>query len=378
MSSLLKEKISTGTGWLSALCVLLSIVILTYFLLHSHYPGCDHKKLDTTQLASIDNIFSENPDPVVKTPKADTSIKLLQTQRATRDTLVRAFLQNEYTGKLDTGNWRQLNAVLLGLNNKDAKLYLTNQEIIVHDYFWFTGAFTYLEVILWALIGVLVSLIYYVSLSNTSEAKDADEESGDIGPFDPTEISGQVAKMFYAPISALVLVLGYNLLSADNKMTDISIGKGLLLFSFICGFFSGRVMKFIDKLKDLVLPISSTNSKSTPAATTAADITVGLQLTPALAQSTDGPDIIEGGFNKAVVTLQPAAGGDAITLEAPAEDQGANFTAKQVPFGKYTLQAAMAYKNATTIINLAASEAVEVSGTSTNFELQLDKTGVSG
>ena len=35
----------------------------------------------------------------------------------------------------------------MGLNNKDAKLYLTNQEIIVHDYFWFTGSLTYVEVI---------------------------------------------------------------------------------------------------------------------------------------------------------------------------------------------------------------------------------------
>ena len=236
----------------------------------------------------------------------------------------------------------------------------------------------------------MVSLIYYVSLSNSQQAQDADEESGDIGPFDPSQISGQVAKMFYAPICALVLVLGYNLLNSDNKMTDISIGKGLLLFAFICGFFSGRVMKFIDRLKDLVLPVSSTSSTSgaasagktngggTPATTTAADITVGLQLTPALAQSADGPDIIEGGFNTAVVTLQPTAGGTPITLEAPAEDQGANFTSKQVPFGNYTLQAAMTYKNATTVINLSASEAVEVSATSNSFQIPLDKTAASG
>jgi hypothetical protein len=386
MISFIKAKIWSGAGWLLTLCVILSVVILAYFLLHSHFTGDDHKKLDTTQLANIDNIFSENPDPVTATVKA-TPTDSVKVQRAKRDKLLCAFLQNEYDGKLDTGHWNQLNTVLLGMNNKDAKLYLTNQEIIVHDYFWFTGSLTYIEVILWALVGVLVSLIYYVSLANSQQAKDADEQNGDIGPFDSSEISGQVAKMFYAPICALVLVLGYNLLNADNKMTDISIGKGLLLFSFICGFFSGRVMKFIDRLKDLVLPVSSssgtgatgkTGGTDTPTAATTADITTSLQLTPALAQSADGPDITEGGFNTAIVTLQPTAGGAPITLETPAEDQGANFTAKQVPFGKYTLQAAMAYKNATTVINLSASEDVDVSATNSSFQVQLDKTAVSG
>jgi hypothetical protein len=385
MISFLKAKIWSGSGWLLTLCVILSLVIVVYFVLHSRSQGYDHKKLDTTQLANIDNIFSENPDPILAA-KADT-IKIENDQRAKRDKLLCAFLQNEYDNKIDTGNWKQLDAVLMGLNNKDAKLYLTNQEIIVLDYFWFVGSLTYAEVLLWALIGALVSLIYYVSLANVQQAKDADENDGDIGPFDYSQIPGQVAKMFYAPICALVLVLGYNLLNSDNKMTDISIGKGLLLFSFICGFFSGRVMKFIDKLKDLVLPVSSSGSTGNagnkggtdaPTSSTAADITAGLQLTPALAQSPDGPDIIEGGFNTAAVTLQPAAGGAPITLTAPAEDQGANFTAKQVPFGKYTLQAAMAYKNATSVVNLSASEAIEVSGTTNSFELQLDKTTVSG
>ena len=424
MISFIKAKIRSGAGWLLARCVILSVVILSYFWLHVHYTGTDHKKLDTQQLSTIDNILSENPDPVTVALKPDTSYKAINAQRAQRDKRLAAFLQNEFDNQMDLTRWAQLDTVLTGLNNKDAKLYLTNQEIIVKDFFWFTGRSTYLEVLLWALIGVLVSLIYYVSLANGQAAKTTDEEDGDIGPFDSSEISGQVAKMFYAPICALVLVLGYSLLNSDNKMTDISMGKGLLLFSFICGFFSGRVMKFIDRLKDLVLPVSSssstgatgstngtdgadsgtgasgTNGTATEATGTTSDnniaetantgntvtaetangtgVTVSLQLAPEVAQSADGPDIVEGGFNTAVVTLQPAAGGSPITLAVPSEDQGANFTAKQVPSGKYTLQASMAYKNTTTVINLSASEAVEVSGASNSFELQLDKTAVSG
>jgi hypothetical protein len=270
--------------------------------------------------------------------------------------------------------------------------------------------------------------------------------------------------MFYAPVCALVLVLGYNLLNTDSKMTDISIGKGLVLFSFICGFFSGRVIKFIDRLKDLVLPISdgsagtaattttdstggdtsdttgdnktststdpsntsggdtstidttattagttstggstalipaatSTSGTSTEvavitqpdtatttetaqaAAVTAADITVNVQLSQAASQSADGPDIAEGGFNNAVVTLQSETGGSVITLTPPANDQEGSFTAKDLPLGKYTLLATMAYKKANSIINLSANQTIVIANATESIDLPLDITPVNG
>jgi hypothetical protein len=221
-----------------------------------------------------------------------------------------------------------------------------------------------------------------VSIANRQSLKVAGD--ADTGPFDPAEISGQVSKMFYAPVSALVLVLGYNLLTADNnKMTDISIGKGLLLFSFIAGFFSGRVMKFIDRLKDLVLPLSATGNaaattdNSNAANEKVADITTELQLAPELALTPEGADIVDGGFNSATVTLKPETG-DVITLVKPADDQSAGFTAAKVPFGKYILQASLASKIGDTIINLAANKDIEVNDANKTFQLELDKTTGAG
>lgn len=363
-----KASIWSGAGWLLTLCVILISVTAIYLLLHRCYPGTDHRKLDTTQLANIDNILSgfSNTDTVVLKTKADTA------QRKKRDQMVFAFLRNEYDNQIDEASLTRMGTLLIGLNAKDVKLYLTSKDITVHDFFWFNGSFTYLEVLFWALVGVLVSLVYYVSLANATNSSSAGDT--DTGPFDPSKISEQVAKMFYAPVCALVLVLGYNLINSDNKMTDISIGKGLLLFSFICGFFSGRVMKFIDKLKDLVLPLGADTDGSNVATATTTDVTVKLQLAAAISQSADGPDIIEGGFNKAVVTLQPAAGGDIITLTAPEEDQGASFTTKQLPFGKYTLKATMAYSKAGATTDLSANQDITVSATSNSFDLLLDKT----
>jgi hypothetical protein len=388
MIKFIKAQIWSGAGWLLALCVILTSVVVIYLVLHARYPGTDHKQLDTMQLANIDNLLSAYPDTIAPKVKNDTSGKshaFTSSQREKRDKLIFAFLKNQYDCSLDTLCLKPLDQVLLGLNVKDAKLYLTSKEIIVIDFFWFTGSRTYLEVLFWALVGVLVSLLYYVSIADGLSLKTAGDP--DSGSFDPSEISGQVAKMFYAPVCALVLVLGYNLLSADNKMTDISIGKGLLLFSFICGFFSGRVMKFIDQLKNIVLPISSNGAAGnvdgagktapiTPA--NASDISVKLQLAPAVAQSPAGAGIAEGGFNTATVTLQPAAGGNSITLQAPTADQGDTFTTKQLPYGKFTLTAMMNYNNAGTVINLSASQDIEVSATTNSFDVPLDKTAATG
>lgn len=466
MISFIKAKIWSGAGWLLALCIILIFVTIIYFLLHSKYQGTDHKKLDSIQLANLDNIFAGYPDITTTAGSKSDSVKM---QRQKRNQLIFVFLKTEYNNQVDSSCLKDLNQLLLGLGNKDAKLYLTGKEIIVKDFFWFTGELTYLEVILWALIGVLVSLIYYVSLANVQALKQAGD--ADTGPFDTSEISVQVAKMFYAPVCALVLVLGYNLLNADSKMTDITIGKGLLLFAFICGFFSGRVIKFIDRLKDLVLPISDSTTSSTTttpvtstdtpttnadttdtnnttepantnanttgtaatttiadavgaienaapaittvantleevaptivpevvgviekstettAATTAAeptvtdiDVTVDLQLTPAVAQSPDGPDIVEAGFNNAKVSLQSTDGNDVITLSPPTADEGGTFTTKQLPFGDYTVTAEMAYKNTTTntIINLSAIQAITVNADSHTFEVPLNITPVTG
>ncbi|MBB6109501.1 hypothetical protein SAMN05421821_10487 [Mucilaginibacter lappiensis] len=388
MLSLFKAKTWSGAGWLLTLCVLLVFIAMIYTALHLCYKGTDHKKLDNMQLLNIDNVIAVYPDPdSAQLASKDPAVKkVVLAKREERDHALFNFLRNEYDGRIDEYRLKRMDGLLINLNNKDTKAYLTDTEIIVNDFFWFVGTGTYAEVLFWALIGVLVSLIYYVSIANGQSLKVAGD--ADTGPFDPAEISGQVSKMFYAPVCALILVLGYNLLAGSNtKMTDISVGKGLLLFSFISGFFSGRVMKFIDRLKDLVLPLGSTDSTTTDDSATTndidktdektANITISLQLAQAMLSTPEAADIIDEGFNTAVVTLKPLTG-DIITLGKPADDQSSEFTATQVPWGKYTLHAAMAFKNNDTIINLEADKDIEISDADKTFQLDLDKAAEAG
>jgi hypothetical protein len=380
MLSFFKAKTWSGAAWLLTLCMLLIFVVMVYTALHLCFKGTDHKKLDSTQLLNIDNVLAAYPDSGQSVSKNPSVIKAAALQREKRDQALFSFLKNEYDGRIDEPRLKLLDSLLINLSNKDTKAYLTNKDIFVNDFFWFVGTGTYAEVLFWALIGVLVSLTYYVSIANRQALKVAGD--ADTGPFDPAEISGQVSKMFYAPVCALVLVLGYNLLGGSNtKMTDITIGKGLLLFSFIAGFFSGRVMKFIDGLKDLVLPLSATNNSGTTDNNTTvaktADITIDLHLAQALLSAPEAADIIERGFNSAIVTLKPETG-DTITLDKPTDDQSSEFTATQIPLGKYTVHATMAFKDNTSIINLEADKNIEVSDTDKVFQLDLDKAAEAG
>ena len=387
MVEFFKAKIWTGAYWLLTLCIILVLVVLTYMLLHNYYKGSDHKKLDNVQLLNIDNILTTFTDPdTVQLKSKDPAVvnKAVLEKRKQRDQVLLNFLKNEYDGQVQVSYLKRMDSLLISLNNKDAKTYLNGKDIIVNNFFWFVGPRTYAEVLFWALIGVLVSLIYYVSNANRLALKVDGDDDTVTGPFDTAELPGQVSKMFYAPVCALVLALGYDLLGDSNtKMTDISIGKGLLLFSFICGFFSGRVMKFLDKLKDLVLPLGSTKDTAPPATDNnatkekVANITAELQLAPELASTSEGADIVDGGFNAATVTLKPETG-DVITLVKPADDQSAGFTAAKVPFGKYNLQATLASKNGDTIINLAGNKDIEVNDANKTFQLELDKTAGAG
>ena len=396
MFAFIKAKIWSGAGWLLTLCLTLLLVAVIYLLLHSYNKGSDHKKLDNVQLLNIDNIFAGYKDSDSLTSKNPSVTKTVLYARAQRDSALFNFLKSEYNGQVNEDWLKQMNKLLINLNNKDAKTYLNGKEIIVNSFFWFVGPGTYAEVLFWALIGVLTSLIYYVSNANgikikqTDEADDGAADTAGTGPFNTAEIPGQVSKLFYAPVCALVLVFGYNMLGDSNtKMTDITMGNGLLLFSFISGFFSGRVMKFLDKLKDLVLPVDSSGNTNTNSADTTAnpdsnttnknvaDVTVELQLVPALSSTPEGADIVDLGFNSAVVTLKPETG-ELITLIKPADDQSSGFTAAQVPLGKYTLQATMASKIGNAVTNLSASTDIEVSEASKAFQLEMGKTADVG
>jgi len=355
-----------GARWQLTLCLILLLTTLVYLFSHGRYnkKGKEHILLNKDQMATTKIYLDMYPDTF-----GIDSLELLNAKftRAKRDSLILEFLSTSYDNNLDSMQKTQIHFILSKTSSKDAFQYLSQLRLLVKSPFWLTGADVYFEAFFWSLFGVLVSLIYYVSLAN---AKDRSE---DINGFDPNEVPGQIAKMFYAPACTIVLVLGYHFISeVSDNMVDISVNKGLIVFSFICGFYSGRVMKFMDRLKDLLLPIGSGDTNTQLEVPKKSNISVSLKLASSITDTLLAADIIEKGFKSAEVKLIPISGADTILLNNPPDDQDDDFTASGIPVGKYNLVAALAHKmDNDSIINLQANKEIVLGAADQKVELEL-------
>ncbi len=361
----------SGRSWLLMLCFLLSMVIIGYLLSHNIWQGKQYVQLDKKQVLVLNKFVTTRETQ----SQIDDSVSF---HREQRDNKLMMFLKNEMHQQLDQQDFLQTMELISTMNNEMLLDFLAEKKFLVNSIFWLTGNHTYIEALLWSLMGVLVSLIYYVSIANTKSLHTAGND--DSGSFDPAEISGQVAKMFYAPTCTIVLVLGYQyLIDSNNSMIDISVNNGLIVFAFVSGFFSGRVMRFLDRLKELVLPFGASSQPTTTQTLQLGDIEVILDLSDSVSKSIYGASIAEAGFNAATVSLLPKSGGDVILLINPTDDQSDTFLGKGISYGHYTLQAQLSYQSDDhSIINLSASSDLEVKQKKEIITLLLDKVNEEG
>lgn len=367
----LQAKTWSGRSWLLMLCFLLSVVIIGYVVSHNIWKGKQYVQLDKQQILLLNKYLNNDQH---KSSNSDS----ISFYRQQRDTYLIAYLKSEMHQQLDQKEFTRTMDLISKMNHENVIDFLAEKKFLVHSVFWLTGNKAYVEALLWSLMGVLVSLIYYVSIANTKSLHTAGTD--DSGSFDPAEISGQVAKMFYAPTCTIVLILGYQyLIDTNNSMIDISVNNGLIVFSFISGFFSGRVMRFLDRLKELVLPFGTSSQPTTIQSVQSGDIEVTLDLSDSVSKSEYGPSLAEAGFNASIVSLVPQKGGDVISLINPAEDQADTFFGKNIPYGTYQLQAILSHKlDDDTIINLQAQKEIEIKSVQEKISVTLEKVMFEG
>jgi hypothetical protein len=239
------EKLKEGKYWFGFLILLNTIVVVIYIIAHFFLPGNEMKTLNNSQFQNLTLLVDDFDNP---------SDSIEQLNRPIRDKRIISYLKTSF----DEDSIVTLNRIFVSLpdvKTKNVMSLLKDQEYKVSSFFWLHGYESFAEVLSWALVGVLLSLIYYVSIANRGKPADG-STTLEVRAFDYKEIYDHIAKMVYAPVCTLVLILSYTYISSDNSVANVSAGKGMLVFSFISGFYSGRVMKFLDKLKDLLLPSS--------------------------------------------------------------------------------------------------------------------------
>lgn len=159
-------------------------------------------------------------------------------------------INNEFNNKIDSTQLDLIKNFLATATDLEATAYLAGARFQVKSYFWLTGPAVYFEIIFWSVFGVVSSLIFSLGLIGKNSTTIPNNPKTE---FDSSEVPYQFAKILYAPICTLVIVLGYNYFN-DENIADISSGKGVIVFAFIGGFYSSRVIALLDRLKEVVLP----------------------------------------------------------------------------------------------------------------------------
>lgn len=155
------------------------------------------------------------------------------------------FLNSEFEGDISQDQLNTIRKYIKTFGPDQVGIFLADHKVKVRSYFWLTGAYVYVEIVFWVIFGVICSLLF--SVGNVVR------RVGRNGGFNPNEIIYQVAKLFYAPFSAIIIVLAYSYFK-NSATLNIDASEAVIVFAFLAGLYSGRVMNFFDKAKQVLLP----------------------------------------------------------------------------------------------------------------------------
>lgn len=383
--------------WFRTLVLLFSFLLLLYtglhYLLGKKSYTYEYTKLNTEQLQVISQLYINTkisgnlPDTLRKkdttkkvtppssfvAPKTNSAISrknlppLEKSTKIKKDscdcdraacTKVADYLCNTFEGKIDKCQFDHIKKFLCESNPQVASPYLASTRFKVQSYFWLIGPSVYWEVVFWSLFGVLCNLLFILGAVGSNATTDL---ANPRTLFDSSEVLGQVARLFYAPLCTLILILGYNFFKNSN-VVDIDSSKGLLVFAFIGGYYSSRVISLMDRLKDLLLPNTGSASLPTPASPTL-PVIAHLKIQLALA-ATVAPAIaaLAAGIvlNESVVSLQLAGSTTVLNGMHNAGDPDGQFTFTSVTPGVYIIQAKLLVTTAGISQTLAATQSGQI------------------
>lgn len=243
---LTKEYWANQNRYIGLLCIVLVKTALVYLILHNclkNVKGYEMVKLPTHVKQHINSLIeSDSKDSV-----SDTTPRINISDTAVSKVII--YIQSKYHD-WDPDNKSQVQFNLKGISSVGAISYLSNETIKVKSFFWLNGSWTLLEIFFWSIFGVIASLLYFI----TEAIRNKDPNL----KFEANQIPSHIAKLFYAPLISYVIIFSYTYFQSDQSV-DFNVSKALLVVSFLLGFYSGRAMEFLNRIKEVLLPYSATN-----------------------------------------------------------------------------------------------------------------------
>lgn len=266
----------TAKRWFTTLVVLLMAWGGVYVLLHAdeERKGYEYVSFSKNQIRQINGILTtessilQSFDDQQVAASANDSLYPLsestpapdkyQTEAAThsaytpcnlecRTDKVMLYINSEYENGISDDQLATIRKYISTFGPEQVGIFLADHKVKVRSYFWLTGPSVYIEIIFWVIFGVICSLLF--SVGNVVRRTD---KAG----FNSNQIIYQVAKLFYAPFSAIIIVLAYSYFKNSTTL-NIDASEGVIVFAFVAGLYSGRVMNFFDKAKQVLLPSGS-------------------------------------------------------------------------------------------------------------------------
>jgi hypothetical protein len=257
----------TAGRWFVLLILLLLISIGAYLYTHNNFgKGYQLAQFSSAHIDQLNRILynaslTAAPAPQRDTARvADTSLpdslrRVVQsaepqpvTMQICDDTCkinkALLYVRTEFDNRLQQDQEDVIKAYISTFSAQEVGSYLAQLKLKVRSYFWLSGPFMYLEMIFWVIFGVICSNLF--ALGNLGRTRG-------FTAFDSREVPYQAAQFFYGPFCTIMLILAYNYIR-HKDVIEVHATEGMIVFSFIAGLFSGRMMSFLERFKDALLP----------------------------------------------------------------------------------------------------------------------------
>lgn len=216
---------------------------LNRILYNASIPVAQAPLIKDTAKAVIDTTLTDS-GKVVSSPAQQPAYIMQVCDDTCKINKALLYVRTEFDNKLQPDQEDVIKAYIRTFNAQEVGSYLAQLKLKVSSYFWLSGPWMYLEMMFWVIFGVICSNLF--SLGNLGRTRG-------FASFDPREVPYQIAKFFYAPFCAIILVLTYNYIK-HKDVIEVSSTEGIIVFAFIIGLFSGRMMSFLERFKDALLP----------------------------------------------------------------------------------------------------------------------------